>query len=206
LTAQARCLNKAGQRTEAIDILTQKLSNARFFNIADARGRSIQPNAMLFALQLMKDYSHPLFQKTAAALAERLNDYRDTAMPSAQRRFLMVQLRSLWPDCPQFPTLAAEELASEFAGTPSDRLKPGQMQPAKVRNIWAYQTPDKSLVALFRQDRLLSAMQFAFANQEPIHGIRLSVQPPGAGDASSLKEAIGDAFPFWNLALHASRD
>jgi hypothetical protein len=35
------------------------------------------------------------------------------------------------------------------------------------------------MIVLFRQDRLVSAMQSAFANQEPTHGIKLSVQPPG---------------------------
>jgi hypothetical protein len=45
-------------------------------------------------------------------------------------------------------------------------------------------------------------MQSAFANQEPIRGIQLSVQPPGPTDSSSLKEVIGDAFPSWHLVLN----
>ena len=201
LMAEARCLNKAGQQAEAIDLLTRKLSAPRFLNAEDAQGRLIQPNALLFALQLMKDPSHPLFQKTAAVLVERLDDYRDPALRSTQRRFLMEQLQSLWPSCPQFPTLAAEELASEFERFASDRLKPGQMQPTQIADIWAYETQDESLVALFHQERLIKAVDSTLANQEPIQGVKLSMQFPGASDSSYLKEAIGDAFPSWRLAL-----
>lgn len=202
LMAQARCLNKANQQPEAIEVLVHTLGGSRYRNVADGQGRSISVNALLFALQLMKKPSHPSFQKSAATLFERLNDYRDPSISSAQRRFLMEQLRSLWPDCPQSPTFAAEELAAEFAGTASEQLKSGQMQPTRIKNIWAYQTPDRSLIALFSQNHIMDFMNSAITAQKPVSGIRLLTIPPGAADSSYRSESIGDAFPSWKLALY----
>ena len=79
-------------------LLTETLGDEQFRNIADTQGRPLQPSAVLFALQLMKEPSHPLFSKTAQNLADRLNDYGDPLMPSNQRRFLMQQLNSLWKE------------------------------------------------------------------------------------------------------------
>ena len=114
----------------------------------------------------------------------------------------MQQLQSLWPDCPEFPTLAAEDLASEFENAVSEKLKAGQIQPSNIKNVWAYGTPDGSLIVLFRQENLIKSLNSALANQEPIPGVQLSVQPPGISGSSYLKEAIGDAFPSWNLVLN----
>jgi signal transduction histidine kinase len=199
LMAQSRCLNKDGRQAEAIGVLTRNFrSGARFQNAVDSQGRWITPNALLFALQLIKDPSNPLFKKTAALLSELLNDYSNPAMASTQRRFLMEQMRSLWPDCPRFPTLNAEELAARFEKT---ALKSGQMQPAGIPNVWAYQIPDESLTALFRQDHLLTFMNSSLAGQEPIRGVRLSVRPPGASASSFLSAKIGNDFPSWELGL-----
>jgi signal transduction histidine kinase len=205
LTAEARCLNKAGKTQEAINLLTGALNIVRYQYISDANGRMIAPNALLYALQLIKDPSLPIFQKTAALLAARLNNYSDPAMLSSQRRFLMEQLKSLWAACPQFPTFAAEELAaasaSEFAEATWDRLKTGQMQPTKIRGIWAFVAPDKSLIALFRQERLLALMNSAISRHEPISGVETSPLLPGAANPSFLKIRIGNEFPSWQLGL-----
>ena len=201
LMAQARCLNKAGLWPEAIEVLVHTLGGDRYRNVADPQGRSISLNALLFALQLMKEPSRPSFQKTAAILIERLNDYRVPSISSAQRRFVMGQLRALWPDCPQFPTFAAEELAAEFEKTAPDQLKPGQVKPTAIKNLWVYQTTDKTLVALFRQDHLMGILESMIAAQKTVNGIELSAIPPGAADLSRQSENIGDAFPSWKLAL-----
>ncbi len=202
LMAQARCLNKAKLQPGAIEVLVHALGAARYRNAEDAQGRSVSFNALLFALQLMKKTSHPAFQKTAPLLFERLNDYKDSSISSSQRRFLIEQLHSLWPDCPQSPTFAAEELAAKFERTAGDQFKPGRMQPTRIKNIWAYQTPDQSLVALFRQERLMALMDSAIATQKPVSGIRLSVIPPGAVDSSYRSESIGNAFLSWKAAIY----
>jgi signal transduction histidine kinase len=202
LMAQARCLNKAKRPTEAIEVLVHTLGGARYRNIEDVQGRSISLNALLFALQLIREPSRPSFQETAKLLFDRLNDYRDSSVSSSQRRFLIDQLQSMWPDCPQSATFAAEELAAEFVTTASDQVKPGQTQLTRIKNIWAYQTPDRSLVALFRQEHLVAFIDSAAAAQKPVGGIRLSAIPPGAEDSSYRSESIGDVFPAWRLALY----
>lgn len=202
LMAQARCLNKDGQQRKAIDLLTGTLAGSPYRSIADAQGRLILPNALLFALQLMKEPAQPLFQKTAALLVERLNDYGNPVMPTTQRRFLVEQLRSSWPDCPRFPVLEAEETASSFEKTTPHPLAAGRVQPTRMPDLWAYQTPDGSLIALFRQDHLLQSMNVAIAELQPVRGIRYSVFPPGFSSAAFLTTGIGEAFPSWQIALN----
>ena len=108
LMAQARCLNKEGQPQIAAELLIKKLSDSRYRGATDAQGRLIQPSALLFALNLLKDQEQPLFRKAAENLAAHLNNYRLPTLSSSQRRFLMLQLKSLWPKCPPFPTMEAE--------------------------------------------------------------------------------------------------
>jgi signal transduction histidine kinase len=149
----------------------------------------------------MKKPSHPLFQQTAMLLFERLNDYRNSSISSSQRRFLIEQLQSVWPDCPQSPTFLAEELATQFKSIPYDQIKSGRIQSTGLKNIWAHQTADKSLIALFSQARLMEFINSSLAAQKTMGGVRLSAIPPGAADSAYLSENIGDEFPAWKLAL-----
>jgi signal transduction histidine kinase len=200
MMAQARCLNKAGRAQDAVNLLALAFADSRYKDAKDAQGRPILPNALLFALTLMKGAAHPLFQKTAELLVEHLNDYR-IPMPSSQRRFLMQQLRELWPACPHFPTLAAEEIAVEFTTIKAAPEKPGRLQPTALADVWVYQTPDKTMLALFRQDRLLEFMRSAIEAQEATPGFRLSVHAPGVLKPAFLEGEIGEPFPAWKLAL-----
>ncbi len=200
LSAQARSLNKAGLQEPAIELLVHTLGGRRFRSAVDSQGRLILPNGLLFALQLMKGPSHPLFQKTGVLLAERLNDYGGPVMPSSQRRFLMRQLQSVWPDCPPFPTLAAEDMAAAFGNM--DRLRPGRLQPSEDPNIYAYQSLDRSLVALFRRDHLLASINAALAAEESIPGVRFAVLASEDPAAAFLKTKIGGEFPNWQIALN----
>lgn len=205
LTAQARCLNKAGQSGAAIELLTRTLGTARYRNTADAQGRLVWPNALLFALELMRKPSHPLFPKAAALLAERLNDYSGPVLPSSQRRFLMKQLQSLWPDCPPFPTLAAEEMATAFSSAALMRVTPGEVRWAAFPNqrIWAYQTGDESLIVLFRDERLLDFLnKAANADKDPASGLRFVVLGPATtAEDVQWQRDISEAFPSWKLQL-----
>jgi signal transduction histidine kinase len=205
LSAQARCLSKAGQTKAAVELLTRMLGAVRYRDAADAQGRLIFPNALMFALELMQKPSHPLFPKTAALLAERLNDYSGPALPSSQRRFLMKQLQSLWPDCPPFPTLAAEEMAAVFSRAASMRVTPGQVRWTAFpsQRLWAYQTAEESLIALFLDDHLLKFMNAAAnASKDAVPGIRYRVLGPGAATEEALwQRDISEAFPSWKLEL-----
>ena len=205
LTAQARCLNKAGQSAAAINLLTRTLGTARYRDAADAQGRLVWSNALLFALELMQKPSHPLFADTAKLLAGRLNDYGEPALPSSQRRFLMKQLQSLWPDCPPFPTLAAEEMAAAFSSPALMRATPREVRWAAYPNqrIWAYQTANESLIALFRDEHLLDFLNKA-ANtaKDPASGLRFEVLGPSAvAEDVQWQRDISEVFPSWKLQL-----
>jgi len=106
--AEARCLNKAGRVSGAVELLVREFSGLRYETAVDSERRRVRANALMFALDLMASPEHPLFQKTAETLAELLNDYGAPAMPSGQRRFFMRRLQSIWPQCPPFPTRDAE--------------------------------------------------------------------------------------------------
>lgn len=204
LMAEARCLNKTGKVQGAIEVLTHSLGHTRYRDVKDAQGRSIQLNAELFALQLMKGKSHPLFQQTVASLTKQLQDYRDTSIPSSQRRFLMGQMRSTWPkdpECFEFKTFAAEELAASFSRIDPNQLSPGRMQPTGTKDVWAYSSQDRSYIALFKPARLLGFMESAIAPAKSAPGARITSIPPGTSGSWFQSGNIGDVFPSWNLAL-----
>ena len=89
ISAQARCLVRAGRRAEAIDLLADTLGGERFARAADADGRLIAADAELRALELIDDPSDRRYQRVAGRLAHRLVDYSPFSLGSAQRRFLL---------------------------------------------------------------------------------------------------------------------
>jgi signal transduction histidine kinase len=113
----------------------------------------------------------------------------------------MQRLQGLWPECPSFPTQVAEEMAAAYKRESADRLRQGQLQPGSLKDVWAYQTQDKSLVALFKKDQLLEFMRAAVEADGSIPGIRFSVLAPGISRPAFLAEDIGDTLPSWRLAL-----
>ena len=212
LMAEARCLNKAGRPEDAIEMIIREFSgdgnnsNNRYKNALDLERRIVRANALMFALDLMAQPGHPLFQKTAETLAECLNDYAAPAMPSGQRRFLMRRLQTVWPECPPFPTRDAEELAAPFNEISlGELLSPGQMRAANVSDTWAYLTPDRAMIALFSHNHIMAFMNDVLARQEAIPGVHFSVMPPGAGEAGEssafLSGEIGNLFPSWKISL-----
>ena len=201
LLARARCLSKAGQPQAAIQILTRTLGANRYCNAIDAQGRMIVPNALLLALSLMKGPSHPDFPRSTRLLVELLNDYGEPAMPAGQRRFLMQQLRSLWPECPIFPTLDAEDLAAAFAEAHPMELVPGQLQITAIPGIWSVKTFDNTMVALFREDHLLTELHADLKSLGSVPGVWFTLLPPGRSAAAFLAIPLGGAFSSWLLAL-----
>jgi signal transduction histidine kinase len=85
----------------------------------DDQGRLIAADAQLRALELLGDRTRPEFGPIADRLAKCLNDYSRPLMASAQRRFLMKELRRLTGEATIFPTLAAEELAATYLDQPA---------------------------------------------------------------------------------------
>jgi hypothetical protein len=199
--AEARSLNKAGRPSDAIALLIREFSDTRYKSVFDLERRSVRAAALMFALDLMARPDHLHFQKTAETLAEALNDYAAPAMPSGQRRFLMRRLQSFWPQCPPFPAQQAEELAALFNEISPDELSPGQMRPTAVSDIWAYSTPDGTVIALFSREHIMKFMDDVLSRQEAMPGVHFSVTTPGAETEAFMTEETGDLFPEWKLAL-----
>ena len=134
MESQARCTYKAGHPQAALQVLSSMLDEPRFRTVLDGQDRLMVPNCELFAIRIAKELPHPEAGKIEAKLVAELNDY-GTPMPASQRVFLMRQLKTLWPECPEFATLDAEELAAAYWERQGPALKPGQLQVSALPEI-----------------------------------------------------------------------
>lgn len=201
LQSQARCLVKAGQSDPAVAILSQMSQDASLAAAASDHGTLIVPNAQLLLLKLLADPASALFQRTAAALAERLANYRDSALSSSQRRFLMEEMRALAPAVAHFPTLLAEQLAADYLEQDPAWPLESNLQPAGKAGLWRLTSSSRTAVALLHEDRLrteIQAFSLALSNAAVI------LLPPGESPAAMrLFPPIeaGEMLPGWRLAL-----
>ncbi len=202
IESQARCVYKASHPQAALQVLASMFGGPQFRRALDDQGRLIVPNCELFAVRIAKELAHPEAIKIEARLVAELNDY-GTPMPASQRVFLMRQLKALWPECPDFATLDAEELAAAYWEMQGPALKPGQLQLSALPEIWETATADGRVVALFRQSGLVAAMNSAMGTASG--GITLSLMPPGkslTGITPFLTVSLEDALSGWRLVLN----
>jgi len=202
MESQARCIYKAGHPQAALQALTSLFDAPRYRTALDEQGRLIVPNSELFAVRIVKELAHPDIGQLEAKLSDKLNDY-GIPMPASQRVFLMRQLKTLWPECPDFPTLDAEEVAAAYWERQGPAFRPGQLQLTVLPEIWGTITADGKVVALFRQSRLVAAMDPALGAAS--HGIRLNLLPPSkshTGSTPFMTASLEDVLPSWRLALY----
>jgi signal transduction histidine kinase len=125
-------------------------------------------------------------------LASALNDYSHLTLPSAQRLFLMEELRPYHCD---FPTYDAERLAARFLE--AERVHPGDaiLRQSALPQIWKITSATGRAIALYRTAtvlRILSAQHLSFT---PI--------PPGATvPANEERIPGGPRLPGWQIALN----
>jgi signal transduction histidine kinase len=203
LLSQARCLYKAGQMQAAIQSLMDLCDKGRYKTALDEQGRLIVPNSQLFALSIMKEAHYPGFEPLAKTLSAELQDY-GISMRATQRQFLMRQLKTLWSDCPDFPTLPAEEMAAAYWERQRDRLGPGHLRLTALPEVWGAETGERKVVVLFRLSSLLAATDSALMTKAS-KGIRFSTLPPGkpvAGSQPFMTTSLEDVLPSWQLALN----
>ncbi|UCE59756.1 MAG: HAMP domain-containing histidine kinase [Phycisphaerales bacterium] len=205
LQAQVRCLLKADQKDAAVKVLTEDLLQPKHADAVDPRGRLIVPSAQLLALQLLADQTHPVFEPVADALRARLTDYGDEALPSAQRRFLMGQLKLLVPDAAEFVTYEAELLAARYLETDPSTIATSSVQPSGLPDVWRFRSRRGTIVGLFRQAHLLADLEEAIAARFSQDDARIALLVPGAKPSEGTPFATlpaGDALPNWQLGLH----
>jgi len=203
--AQARCLNKAGDKRSAIAIILDRLTEDRFEIAVDQQGRLVVPNAQLLMLQLIADPTLPEFEQTVTQLRETLLDYDDAAMSGVQRRFLMQQLQEIVGDQALFPTLEAEELAGRYIDS---RAAVPTTDPAlrgtPLPNVWAISTDSHRVTALFHEAALIEELQSVARVQFEGAGVDVSVLPPDASTAEAnafVSVPGGKLLPGWRLTL-----
>jgi signal transduction histidine kinase len=198
--AQIRCLAQSGGNEAALAAIRRRFNGAasRPTPIMDTQGRLIAADELLLALHLMKPGDRR-YRATAQRLAAWLNDY-GVSMPSAQRLFLMGEVRALAPESAAFPTYQAEQLAAQFvesepleAGTPS-------LLSCRTRDLWRLTAPDRRAIALYRGDSVMAAVAGLLGDENRPGTARFAVAPPGtAGAGESI--AAGPMLPGWQISF-----
>ena len=154
--AQIRCLVQSGAKEAALAAMQHRFGGSRPAPAMDAHGRLIAADEQLLALHLAKR-GDSRYAATAQRLAGWLNDYR-VSMPSAQRLFLMDELRTLAPDAAAFPTGSAERLAAQFVESEPPRPGDAALEICRLPNLWRLASPDRRAIALYSGDSVAAAM------------------------------------------------
>jgi len=194
---QIRCLALSGARGAALAAIRQRFGG-RPAPLTDLNGRLIAADEQLLALHLMKP-GDTQYAATVRRLAGWLNDY-GVPMPSAQRLFLMDEMRALAGDSVAFPAYSAERLAAQ--SIESEPLRPGNpaLESSPIRNLWRLTSPDRRAIALYSADSVAAAMDGLLAEQNRAGGARFAVSPPGAADTGE-SIAAGVMLPGWQVSF-----
>lgn len=201
LREEIRSLIAGGETQAAVEVVSELLDGGRYRTARDGSGRLIVPNLRLLVLRRVGVSSDARLSGIRDGLAERLRDYSDLSMPSSQRLFLMGQMLELDGEL-SFATLSAERLAAEFIE--SGYALPGIMHFVGIGRVWCLQTPDRSVVGLYRQASLVAEMRAVVEERFSLPGAEIEVCP-----AASVSERTafmhvhaGWYLPDWQFRLH----
>ena len=139
LQAQVRCLVRSGKKIDALRIIQAQFRD-RLARATDPQGRLIAADAQLLAFRLAPQAPNPL--------PTLLPDYTN-GMPSAQRLFLMNELRQ------PFPTLVAEALAARFLESENATRDDPTLRATAIPDVW--RASGARTVALFRTATVIVA-------------------------------------------------
>jgi signal transduction histidine kinase len=179
--AQIRDLVRGGNKDAALRIIQQQFVTGPLARATDPQGRLIAADEQLLALHLFPraDKGH---------LVALLNDYEHATMPSAQRLFLMDEVRALDPKA-EFPTIEAERLAAQC----SEAISP-------PKDTWTLTSNSGHVAALYRISTMLAAMRTFLDQQSPSQSVRFDMLPPGASASGESMEA-GALLPGWRISF-----
>jgi len=201
--AAARCLVQSGNGEAAAQLVLQHLTG----QATDLQGRLIQADALLMAIHLLKP-ANPQFIPNVRRLRNLLLNYSNANMPSAQRIFIIKEMRAmkLPVELLSFPSLPAEELAEAFLDAePRPRPEP-VLRLSAMPGVWKLGSSKGRVVALLRTETVekmtrdfLSRRAIAADIHVEMHRPDEKIAPP-AGAAAQLMLA-GDRTPGWQLVL-----
>ena len=148
--AQVRCLAAGGNRGAAVAAIQRHFVSGPMAGATDGDGRSIAADELLFAIQLLPRQDRRRFELTKRLVAA-VNNYRARpAMASAQRLFLMNELRAAAPELAQFPSYDAERLAADYAQAVPAVAGGDRFEPAGLPNLWKLTSPNRRVIGLYR--------------------------------------------------------
>jgi signal transduction histidine kinase len=197
--AQARALERAGDRQGAINVLRLLRGDGA---ATDAHGRLLAHDAELRLLELLEPDSAE-WREVAASLANRLNDYSAPLPLADQRRFLMHALRSLDPTI-VLKTLEAEDLAADYLALSPEPASPGVLQPTKLPKVSQLGSPSGRAIVLVRQTTLQDSITRALAAQQFPEGVVVAARGPTQSESTANDLAtvsLAPMLPGWHLAL-----
>ncbi len=207
LQRQVRCLDKAGKKEDAANIVTGALSSPEYSEARDDNGRLIAPDSKLFVLQSMINKTDPEFSRLLESLVLRVRDYGPPVMPSSQRLFLMKALMDI-ENSIEFPSFAAEKLALFFKAHVFEPGQDGLVRVSGRKDLWKVTSFDKTVTALFNQGRVERETQQFINSNESYTGIQFlfALKDAERDSRSILRIDAGSYFPDWELTVLAEGD
>jgi signal transduction histidine kinase len=181
--AQARIRDfvRSGNKDAALRSIQENFVSGPLARATDPQGRLVAADEQLLALHLFPRADH-------RHLVELLNDYDRVTMPSAQRLFLMDEVRALDANA-EFPTIEAERLAAEYLETNS-----------APKDTWKLASKSGRIVALYRTSTMLAAMRTFLDQQRPSRSVRFDMLPPGSAGTGESMEA-GALLSGWRISF-----
>lgn len=183
--AQIRGLVQGGNKEAALQAIQGHFISGPLARITDPQSRLVSADEQFLALHLLQRADRR-FSPALQRLASELNDYDHVAIPSAQRLFLMDELRSLDP-ATNFPTLEGERLAQQYLETNSPPKDTWKLSSARF-------------TALYRTSTMLASTRDFLAQQTPSRSVRFEMLPPTAAPVADSIEA-SPSLPGWRIAF-----
>ncbi len=196
--AQIRWLVQHGEKEPALQAIQENFVKGLAASGTDLQGRSIAADELRLALQLASPRDHR-YRAAMDRLVALLNGYGRPAIPSAQRLFLMDEVRAISPDV-RFPTYAAERLAAQFVDEDGARSNASTLQPSRVADVWKFSAQGGRVIALYRTATVVAAAHQVLAEKNASEQADFTLVPPGAasGEAAVMASPL---LPGWQLSL-----
>jgi len=165
--------------------------------------RSVAANAELLTLERLTGKDDPRFKETAARLRDRVTNYAADTLSSAQRRFLMHELKRL-DTTVEFPTLAAEELAARYFEANPVFPTNTTLRLTELRDVWAVASPNRRVLALFTIAGLRAKLNALIRDPSLPKGVHVAVIAPGEDamtESTLVAASLGPELSGWRLTL-----
>ena len=194
--AVVRDLVRIGNTRGAIDAIGSLLASRSASRATDAQGRLLAANARLLLINLLG----PDDRRRATEiqrLAAMVNDY-GPPLPSAQRAFLMEQLRVLQPET-SLPTFDAEQLALSFLERDRPAASGAGLQSTAVPDVWQFASTNGRVVGLYRTATIVGMLERELKEPSSASVAFQLIVPGQPGSENAI--AIGAALPGWEVTF-----